>query len=92
MATALIEKFTDRCVHLFDDSRLLTDLRQLRLVDRPGGFRLNSPRGPSGHCDVANAFLLALLAGKRLHGVGGVFWQLGRRDRSRWPTCDRHAE
>jgi phage terminase large subunit-like protein len=91
MATTLIEKFTDRSVHLFDDSRLLTELRQLRLLDRPGGFRLDSPRGPSGHGDVASAFLLALLAGKRLHGVGGFFWLLERRDRSRWPTCDRHA-
>jgi hypothetical protein len=79
MATALIEKFTDRSVHLYNEPRLLTELRQLRLLDRPGGFRLDSPRGASGHGDCASAFLLALLSAKRLAGSGGFCGSLEGR-------------
>jgi hypothetical protein len=68
MATVLLEKFADRTIHLFEHDHLLADLRRLRLIDRPGGYRLDSPRGPAGHGDAATAFLLALLAGKRLLG------------------------
>jgi hypothetical protein len=70
-ATTLIEGFSDRRIHLFNDARLVSELKQLRLVDRVGGYRLDSPRGASGHGDCASSFVLALLAAKRLMGGGG---------------------
>lgn len=64
MATAVLDAFTSRSIELYDDGRLLADLRQLRCVERSYGVRLDSPRGPSGHGDAATALSLALLGAK----------------------------
>ena len=65
LAAALLEGFNSRNIVLFDDDDLIADLKQLRVVERNYGYRLESPRSSRGHGDRATAFALALLAAKR---------------------------
>jgi hypothetical protein len=52
-------------VALFDHHRLLTELRQMRVVEKSSGkLRLEHPRDEHGHGDAATAFALALLAAR----------------------------
>jgi hypothetical protein len=63
MASALVEAFTSQTIAGFPCEPLLQDLRALRLVDGPIGYRLEANRTASGsHCDRAVALSLALIA------------------------------
>lgn len=64
MATATIDAFTTGSMSLYRHPDLLADLSKLRLVEKAYGTRLESPRGPSGHGDLACALSLALFVGK----------------------------
>lgn len=66
MATAMLESFADRRLHLFDDDDLKRDLSRMRVVEKSYGFRIESPRDASGHGDMGSAFQLALLAASEL--------------------------
>lgn len=69
MAMATLDAFTNREIELYDDATLLADLRNLRVVERSYGFRLESPRTNSGngtrHGDTATALSLALHIARR---------------------------
>jgi hypothetical protein len=65
MASTLLEVTTSRQLDLFRHEALIADLRRARLVERSYGTRLESPRGPHGHGDLATGFMLALLAARR---------------------------
>lgn len=65
MASSLLEVFNSGEIELFQHHQLITDLRQLRFVERGNAFRLDSTRNSDGHQDLATAFTLALLAAKR---------------------------
>jgi hypothetical protein len=65
MASCLLETFNSGEIELFQHHQLITDLRQLRFVERGNVFRLDSTRNADGHQDLATAFVLALLAAKR---------------------------
>jgi hypothetical protein len=60
MAQAMLESFNQHNIDLYDNPRLISDLRALRVADRGYGVRLESPRGPSGHGDAAIALAIAL--------------------------------
>jgi hypothetical protein len=67
-ASMLLEAIGDRTISILPDSRLVADLRRLRVVERGLGFRLESPRTNDGigtaHGDAASALCLALQASK----------------------------
>ena len=67
MAREVLSGFRECRVELYDHSQLLSDLRNLSIVESSRGYRLESPRSKTGgHGDVGTAFCLALLAAKRL--------------------------
>jgi hypothetical protein len=70
MATQLLDVFTSGLLSLYHEPQLLEDLDRLVIVEKSYGVRLESPRGPSGHGDLATALALALLAAKPLQPVG----------------------
>jgi hypothetical protein len=59
MASELIELFASRRIKLYDEPRLVADLRSLRISLRPGGFRLEAPVTSSGHADLGFALAMA---------------------------------
>jgi phage terminase large subunit-like protein len=65
MATEVLEAFGERTIELYQQDRLMADLRALRAEEKSYGVRLTSPRGPRGHGDTATALALGLLAAKR---------------------------
>jgi len=65
MASATLSAFNDSRIDLYGCPELIADLRRLRVVERPNGCRLESPRDASGHGDRATAFSLALLGTRR---------------------------
>jgi phage terminase large subunit-like protein len=69
MAMATLDAFTQREIELYDEPTLLADLRNLRVVERSYGFRLESPRTNDGngtrHGDTATALSLALHIARR---------------------------
>lgn len=60
MATTVLEVFRDCKIELWRHESLLSDLRRLRIIERPQGFRLDAPRTTAGHADIATALTLAL--------------------------------
>jgi phage terminase large subunit-like protein len=69
MCSAVLESFSESAIDLYNDPRLLQDLRNLRVEERSYGVRLVSPRGTSGHGDSATALAIAL----NLARTRGVF-------------------
>jgi len=65
MASVTLSAVNDSRIDLYDCPELIADLRRLRVVERPNGCRLESPRDASGHGDRATAFSLALLGTRR---------------------------
>jgi hypothetical protein len=74
MATELIESFTSGRIDLYDDPALLRDLRRLRLVERPSGWKLDAPRTSEGHSDRAIALALAVLSAREGQATIDVGW------------------
>lgn len=71
MAAETLAVFRENRIAVYDDPQLLADLRELSIVERQYGFRLQSPRSKGcGHGDCATAFCLALLAAKRSKRIG----------------------
>ncbi|MEX1095345.1 MAG: terminase large subunit [Planctomycetales bacterium] len=60
MCSATLEAFNERNIDVFDHPQLIHDLRNLRVVEKSYGVRLDSPRGLSGHGDAATALAIAL--------------------------------
>jgi len=66
MAAEIIQGFREDRIQLYPEPSLIGDLRNLRLVERSYGVRLESPRARGqGHGDAATSFALALLGLKR---------------------------
>jgi hypothetical protein len=65
MAAALVEAFSSRQIEIWNDVLLLSDLRRLKLVETPGGYRLEASRTAQGHADRATALALACLGARR---------------------------
>ena len=61
----MLEAFGEQRIRLFQDERLLGDIRALRIEEKQYGMRLTSPRDSRGHGDAATALGLAILAAKR---------------------------
>lgn len=59
-ATALLEGFRSRRIDLYDDHRMMRDLKKLRLVEKSTGIRLDAVSDETGHADLAKAFSFAL--------------------------------
>ena len=55
-----LEAVIEANIELYGMPILLCDLRNLRVVEKSYGCRLESPRGPSGHGDAATALAMAL--------------------------------
>jgi phage terminase large subunit-like protein len=72
MCQATLDAFTERQIDLYEESRLLSDLRSLRVAEKGYGVRLTSPRGPNGHGDAATALSIAALMAKRFAGAARV--------------------
>ncbi len=64
MASELVESFSSQRLALFRDEALLRDLRSMRIVEGPAGWKLSAPRTGSGHADRGTALALALLAAR----------------------------
>ena len=61
-AAALLRGFRERLVELFDEPRLLQDLRSAS-VEETGGFgamKICWPKSAAGHCDLGVSFTLLL--------------------------------
>jgi phage terminase large subunit-like protein len=71
-ANQLLQVFNESRIDLYPDDALLRDLRAARVEERQYGFRVTSPRDETGHGDTLSAFLLALLAARRLDHVHPV--------------------
>jgi phage terminase large subunit-like protein len=88
MAEATIAAFRDELLDLHDSSEdLITDLCNLRMVEKSYGVRLESPRKKSGgsgtaHGDTASALQLALFA---LNGIEPVQSSFQGRELICWP-------
>ncbi len=65
MCSATLEAFTERQLALYDDPALASDLKNLRVVEKSYGVRLESPRGVNGHGDAATALSIALLMARK---------------------------
>jgi hypothetical protein len=61
MASCLLQSFTERRIDIGDDLLLLQNLRRLSIVEKPWGVKLEAPRGPEGHADIAFAFAISLM-------------------------------
>lgn len=68
MCQVVLDSFTEKALDLYDNPRLLADLRALRVAEKNYGVRLTSPRGVNGHGDAATALSIALLMAKRHAG------------------------
>ena len=66
LATSLLEAFNDKRVQLYEDADLRRDLSRLRIEERHYGFRLTAPRDATGHGDLGQAFIYAMLAASEL--------------------------
>jgi phage terminase large subunit-like protein len=64
MATMVLDTFNSAAIELYPHPHLIEDLKRLRIEEKSYGMRLSSPRGPSGHGDLATALAVALLCGK----------------------------
>lgn len=64
MATMVLDVFASGSIDLFNEPNLLADIRKLRIVEKSYGMRLESPRGPTGHGDLATAMAISLLVAK----------------------------
>jgi phage terminase large subunit-like protein len=69
MASAVMDSFRERTIDLYDHRELLADLKNLRIVERSYGYRLEPPKGNAQegtrHGDTATALSLAMFAAKR---------------------------
>ena len=66
MASALVEAFSSRTIALYPDADLLADLRRLRIVEGPSGWKLAADRtAEGGHADRAIGLALAALGARR---------------------------
>lgn len=67
MATSVLEAFSEANIELYDDAKLVADLRALRVVEKSYGIRLEPGQTASGtkHGDAATGLALALLAAAR---------------------------
>jgi hypothetical protein len=69
MAEATMSAFTERLIELWPEPSLLADLRNLRVVEKSYGVRLESPRKSGGegtrHGDTATALSIALHVARR---------------------------
>jgi hypothetical protein len=65
MASELIELFASRRIRLFDEPRLLADLRRLRIVETAGGWKLHAPASSAGHADLAFALAMAVYTARQ---------------------------
>lgn len=65
LASGLIEVISSRQLELYQDAALLADLRRLRIVEGPAGWKLAAARTSAGHCDRATALSLAVLGARR---------------------------
>src|SRR5262249_36555640 len=70
MATMVLDTFNSSSIGLYRHEQLILDLGRLRVEEKSYGLRLSSPRGPSGHGDLATALALALLVGKSVYSAG----------------------
>jgi hypothetical protein len=64
MATMVLDTFNSQAIELYPHPQLLEDLKRLRIEEKSYGMRLSSPRGPSGHGDLATGLAVALLVAK----------------------------
>jgi hypothetical protein len=71
MASETVAAFSERRIQLYRDEALLADLRSLRIVESPSGWRLTAPRTASGHADRGVGLAMAILASKRHPGYPG---------------------
>ena len=69
MATATLGAFSTGVVDLYNDPGLVRDLKELRFVERPAGYRLEAARNDAGHGDRGTAFCLALPRALQLASV-----------------------
>lgn len=60
MASTLLDVFRSRRIDLYNDKRLIEDLSRLTIVEKSYGYKLESTRTDSGHCDLATAMAIAL--------------------------------
>jgi phage terminase large subunit-like protein len=60
MCSATLEAFNEANIDLYPEPHLLHDLRNLKVVEKSYGVRLDSPRGLNGHGDCATALSIAL--------------------------------
>lgn len=67
MATATLDSFRERQIEIFPHEQLSADLRQLRIVEKSYGYRLESPR-TDGHGDTVTALAIALRAARQIRG------------------------
>lgn len=65
IASTLIETLTSRIIDIWTDNSLLLELKQLRIVEKSYGFRLDTQRTQNGHGDRGTALALAVLGCKR---------------------------
>lgn len=69
MASTTLECFNDRQVDLYPHDDLRRDLLKAALVEKGYGFRIEFPSdAKTGHCDLGQAFVLALLSAKEVAG------------------------
>src|SRR5262249_36710121 len=78
------ESFASRQIEIFNDAELLNDLRRLKLVEAPGGYRLQASRTAAGHADRGTALALALLG---VYRAGAVYFGLDGNERAQ-PTIN----
>lgn len=73
MCSVVLESFVERNIQLFPDANLLNDLRNLKIVEKSYGVRLESPRGPNGHGDSATALAICLHLAKNVQSHLATF-------------------
>jgi hypothetical protein len=62
MARELMQAFRNRCVELYPDDLLLSDLKRLTIEDKSYGYKLTAIADATGHADRAIAFAIVLPA------------------------------
>ena len=60
MAQTLVECFRNRRIEIFNEPKLISDLRRLQIEERPFGIRITATRDSEGHADLATALIIAL--------------------------------
>lgn len=73
MCSTVLESFSSGLIDLFPDADLLADLRNLRVVEKSYGVRLDSPRTLRGHGDAATSLAIAAFLSKSVRTGLGTF-------------------